>query len=283
MLAQVRRHMESAGYLQSVFASVFGPLATYPELAWALAKREVSDRHAGQGLGATWVFIHPFLIMAVYVFVFSFVLRGSLGPTDTASSSYTLYILSGLIPWMSLQESMSKSCVAIVSNAALVKQMVFPVELLPTKSVLTSLFSHLIALSLLLLFVVASKGAALWTFTLLPILLLLQLITMMGLGYLLSALGVYLRDLKDLVQVFGLVGVYLVPVFYLPQWMPHVVRPLVYFNPLSYLVWCYQDALYFGRLEHWWAWCVWPAFSIGIFMLGSRAFTRLKTMFGNVL
>ena len=64
----------------------------------------------------------------------------------------------------------------------------------------------------------------------------------------------YFRDVKDFVQVFCIAGMYLMPVVYLPKMVPGVFRPLLNLNPFSYMVWCYQDACYFGRFEHPWAW-----------------------------
>jgi lipopolysaccharide transport system permease protein len=116
-----------------------------------------------------------------------------------------------------------------------------------------------------------------------PVLLVIQLGQMFGLALLLSAIGVYLRDLKDLVQVAMLLSMYLLPVFYLPSMVPALLRPLLYVNPFSYLIWCYQDAFYFGRFEHPWAWLVASVLSVTWFIAGWVVFARLKPMFGNAL
>jgi lipopolysaccharide transport system permease protein len=65
--------------------------------------------------------------------------------------------------------------------------------------------------------------------------------------------------------------------------VPSILRPLLYINPFSYMVWCYQDALYFGRFEHWWAWPIFAGLSLAIFYVGYRVFRKLKVMFGDVL
>jgi lipopolysaccharide transport system permease protein len=84
-------------------------------------------------------------------------------------------------------------------------------------------------------------------------------------------------------QVFCLVNVYLMPVFYLPEWLPGAAYPLIYLNPFSYLVWCYQDVWFFGRLEHPGAWPVFVAGSLIACYGGYRVFQKLKPYFGNVL
>jgi homopolymeric O-antigen transport system permease protein len=149
--------------------------------------------------------------------------------------------------------------------------------------VLASLIIQGIFLMLLLLYIMGVHQAVPWTCIFLPLLMLLQAMAMIGVSYVLAAVGPYFRDVKDLVQVFNTVGLYLMPILYLPELVPAVCRPLLYVNPLSYLVWCYQDALYFGRFEHPWAWPALVFMSVGVFVTGYRLFRTLKVMFGNVL
>jgi lipopolysaccharide transport system permease protein len=122
-----------------------------------------------------------------------------------------------------------------------------------------------------------------WTYLLLPLLLFLQGITMLGLGFVLATIGVFFRDIKDFVTLFTTAGIYLMPVVYLPTWVPPLLRPVLYANPFSYMTWCFQDVFFFGRIEHPWAWVIFALFSFFIFAFGYRLFRRLKYNFGNVL
>jgi lipopolysaccharide transport system permease protein len=88
---------------------------------------------------------------------------------------------------------------------------------------------------------------------------------------------------KDFLQIFVTYGIYILPIFYLPDWVPAAFKPFLYLNPFSYMVWCYQDALYFGRIEHPWAWPIFFVGSVGALLIGYRVFRRLKPQFGNVL
>jgi len=252
-------------------------------LIWAMAKREISDRYAGQMLGAVWAVAHPLLVMAVYLFVFGYVFKTRIGGTRELPLDYTTYLLAGLVPWLSIQEALNKAPVSVTSNASLVKQVVFPLEVLPIKGVLASLLPQAVSLAVLVIYVIAKFGALPGTYLLLPLVLLIQIGQMCGLSFLLSAIGVYLRDLKDIIQVVLLLGMYLLPIFYLPSMVPAMFRPLLYLNPFSYIIWCYQDVCYFGRIEHPWAWVVASALAVIFFAAGWVVFRRLKPMFGNVL
>ncbi len=265
------------------FAELLGLLTRHRQLTWEMTRREVSDRYAGQVLGTLWAVGHPLALMAIYVFVFGYVFRMKIGGTLDLPLDYTIYLLAGLVPWMAFQESMSKGATAIVGNANLVKQVVFPIEVLPVKGVIASFSTQLVATALLAVYVLASHGRLPWTWLLLPALFFFQALAMIGVAYILAAVGTYLRDVKDFVQVFCIAGMYLMPVVYLPKMVPGVFRPLLNLNPFSYMVWCYQDACYFGRFEHPWAWPVFLVGSLGMFYLGYRVFRKLKVCFGSVL
>lgn len=261
---------------------VLGLLFRNRDLVKELTKRDVVDRYAGQALGIFWTIAHPLFLMALYVFVFAVVFRTKISGVDMPQD-YSTYILAGLIPWMAIQEAMIKTSMAITSNSSLVKQVVFPLEVLPAKSVLGSLFTQLVSTALLLVWMILRTGGLPATVLLLPVLLALQVLMMMGIGYFLSALGTYIRDAKDFVQLFGTAGMYIIPVVYLPGWVPKAFQPLIGINPFSYVVYCYQDALYFGRIQHPWAWLVFAVFSLAAFTFGFRFFRRLKSGFGSAL
>ena len=267
----------------SAFQEVIRSLVANRELVFELARREIGDRYAGQALGLFWTVAHPLFLMALYVFVFGFVFRTKIGGTLEMPLDYTTYILAGLVPWMAVQEAMTKSCTAIVGNAGLVKQVVFPLEVLPAKTVVSTLVPQLISTFVLLVYVLATHGRFFASYLLLPALLVLQTFMMVGIAYFLSALTTYFRDTKDFVQLFGIAGMYIIPVVYLPGWVPAVFRPVLYANPFSYLIWCWQDVLYFGRMEHPVAWLVLPAFSLFAFIMGYRMFRKLKPGFGSAL
>lgn len=261
----------------------FSVLTKHRILIFEMAKREIKDRYAGQVFGMLWAIGHPIILMGIYVFVFNFVFRMRIGGTVELPLDYTVYLLSGLIPWMSFQESMSKSSTVISSNASLVKQVVFPIEILPIKSVVASFATQIISVLILIFYVLVKHGHLFWTYSLVLILFFFQILAMIGVSYILSTFGVYFKDIKDFVQVFCVAGMYIMPIFYLPEMVPEVFRPILFLNPFSYMSWCYQDAFYFGYLKHPWAWVVFIIISILVFCIGFRFFRKLKYNFGNIL
>jgi lipopolysaccharide transport system permease protein len=258
-------------------------ITRHRQLTWEMAKREIRDRYAGQVFGLSWAVAQPLTIMGVYVFLFVTVFKVKIGGTVELPLDYPVYILSGLIPWYYFQESLAKGCVAITSNASLVKQVVFPIEVLPVKGVIAAMISQLIATIILFGYILATFHSLPWTVIFFPAAVFFEILLMVGVSYILSSVGVYFRDIKDIVQVFLLVAMYIMPIFYLPAMAPKMFQPVLYLNPFSYMIWVYQDIFFFGRFEHTSAWVIFPAFSIAAFYGGYRVFRKLRIMFGNVL
>lgn len=252
-------------------------------LIYELTKREISERYSGQVFGALWTIGHPLLLTLVYIFIFGFVFRARAGGTIDLPLDYTAYMLSGIIPWLVFQEALGKASTVIIANANIVKQVIFPLEVLPIKSVLATIVTEVVFLFLLVIYTLITSRTLPWTYVFLPVLILFQTLGMIGISYLFSAIGVYFRDLKDFVLVFLSIAFFILPILYLPESIPAAIRPVLYLNPLSYMIWCYQDILYFGQFAHPWAWAVFLLGSLFIFIFGFRVFRRLKTMFGNVL
>lgn len=276
MLAKARHHC-------FCFKEMVRHLTQHRRLCWELVKRDVSDRFTGQVLGRWWSIVHPLALMGIYIFIFAYVFKIKIGGTREMPRDYTTYLLSGLIPWLVFAESMAKGVSAITGNASLVKQVVFPIEMLPLKGIIASMLTQVVATTILGAYLLLAQGSLPWTFALVPLLMFFQFLAMGGICFILSAISPYFRDLKDIVQIFLVMGLYLMPAFFLPQWVPGLLRPLLYFNPFSYMIWCYQDACYFGRFDHPWAWPVFTLGSVFLFYFGYRCFTRLKICFGSAL
>lgn len=258
-------------------------------LTYRLSLRDLRSRYRGQMIGVLWNIIHPLFLMMVFVFIFGVVFKQRMAISDEFPGDYTMYILSGLVPWLSIVPLLAASSLSITGNAQLIKQFDFEAEILPFKEVLISLVFYFIGLGVVISYSVFQSFRTedleilKWTYLLLPVLFVLHLCIIAGLALLLCSLNVFIRDMKDLVAVFATVGLYVLPVIYLPAWVPSIFTPVLYANPFSYLIWCYQDVLFFGRIEHPTAWGLTLLFAILSLSAGYRVFRRLRPMFGNAL
>lgn len=248
------------------------------QLTIEMTKREINDRYAGQVFGLFWTFGHPLILIFLYVFIFGYVFKSTIeGPYD-----FVVYLLAGLIPWLTFQEVMFKSSVLFINNVNIVKQIIFPVVVLPVKTVLASILTQIILFGLLLIYVFLSGGFPKITYILLPLLVIVQMFAMVGASFLLSSASPFLRDTKDFVQIFATINFFAMPMLYTSVKIP-LFKYIFYFNPFSYMIWCYQDALFFGQFRHPWAWLVFIAMSLLLFIFGYRFFRKIRLMIGNVL
>ncbi|MEI8394547.1 MAG: ABC transporter permease [Rhodospirillaceae bacterium] len=263
--------------------NVFSDIRRHRRLIVVLARRELYEPHAGQMLGRFWAWGHPLFLLAVYAFVFDMIFRAKVGGSADLPLNYTSYVLSGLVPWMTFQQSMGRGTSSISSNVSLVKQIVFPVEVLPIRSALSSMIILGLGCLFILIYNFIVQGAIFWTYLMIVPLATIQLIAMIGISLTLSATSVFLRDIREFIQLLCIINIYMMPAVYLPSMVPPEFRLFLYFNPFSYMVWCYQDVLYFGRFEHPLAWLVFGAGSLLALAFGYRIFRKLKPMFGNAL
>jgi homopolymeric O-antigen transport system permease protein len=253
------------------------------ELLFEMTRRDVVDRYAGQVLGSAWAIIAPLLTMATYMLAFGVIFRSRIGPGDNGAG-YVAFALAGLVPWMGLQDCLSRATTAIVGNGNLVKQIVFPSEVLPLKVALGTLPALTIGLVATIgVSTIAGRLDPLGLLVLLPIALVCYILFLAGLSYVLAAIGVFVRDVKDLIAFLLTIGLFLNPILYTPAGTPSWLRPLFLASPFSYMIWCFRDALIGRDPAHAWSWLVFPILSISAFVLGWRTFRMLKPTFGNAL
>jgi lipopolysaccharide transport system permease protein len=252
-------------------------------LALAMASRELRTRYVGQFAGAFWIVGHPLFQMFVFVFVFGVVFKQRIGGTHDLPRDYTTYILSGLVPWLTLSAALPSLCASVVSNGNLVKQFTFQTEIFAIKDVLITMVFWSVGIAIILIYGIAVNHSLPLSYLLLPLVLVLNVMFAIGLGWILSAVGVFVRDMKDIAVVLVTAGIYVLPVVYLPSWAPKMFQPFINFNPFSSFILVYQDTLYFGRFEHPYAWIFFSAMALICFVLGFRLFQSLKPYFGKVL
>jgi len=209
-----------------------------------LVKRDFQGRYAGSALGLVWSFLQPLWMLLLFTFVFSTVMKISLAGARTGH--FAVFLFAGLLPWMAVQEGVSRASTAITDNSSLVKKLRFPAEILVLAVVLAALLHEAIA-ALIFLGVLGFLGELAWGG--LPLLLLavpLQLALTLGLGLLLGAVNVFFRDVA---QVLGMVFTgwfYLTPIVYPAAAVPARFRSWIELNPLTALVELYRQSFLGG-------------------------------------
>jgi lipopolysaccharide transport system permease protein len=252
----------------------------YRELLWEMTRRDLLERQAGLTFGAFWVVGQPLLMMLVYVFVFSFIFKVRLN--GVSGPSYTAFLLAGLVPWLAFQEALGRAPTCIPEHQSLVKQIVFPVEILPLKLVLSTLVVLGVGLIFPLAITLFDRTAKPLFWLLLPIPILSHLLLTGGLVYIIAAAGVFLRDIRNIIQLFLMMGLFVHPILYAPGTVPKWTAMAFQALPFSHVIWIYRDVV-MGRIEHPASWLIAPALGIASVMIGYRTFQFGRHMFGDAL
>ncbi len=199
-------------------------------------------RYAGSRLGIWWAIITPLLLAGSINVVFK-------GALKVTVPHYTFFVLAGLLPWFFFSNALLESVHSFRSAASVLRQSVFPREFIPAAVVCANFLVYLVGFFCLLpFFFVFLQPANPWFFLCLIPVILLHFIFVAGLGFLLSTLGVFFRDLAHFLNIFFMVWFWMTPVFYTMDMIPVPYRWLMACNPVSYYTQAYQGILVTGAL-----------------------------------
>ena len=254
------------------------------DLVRQLVKREVLGRYRGSMLGVGWSLIHPIIMLAIYTFVFSYVFRTRWeGGVGDSKLEFAMVLFCGMIVFNIFAETFARSPTLILAQPSFVKKIVFPLEVLPVVTMLAALFHAAINFVVLLALVTAVTGAPPATLVLAPIVLLPYVLFCLGVAWLVSALGVYLRDIGQVVQVLVTALMFLSPLFYPVSALPEALRPLFLLNPVAYPIEEARRVVLFGQLPDVGALGVYTGFGLVSMWLGFVAFQRIRRGFADVI
>ncbi|MDX9910638.1 MAG: ABC transporter permease [Phycisphaerales bacterium] len=235
-------------------ARILRDLWGHRDLIRQFAARELAMRHRGSTLGRWWSVLNPLLALVAYGFLFGVVMPArwhALGSTGEATlATIVLNIFLGITVYNLFAEVVIAAPSLVVARPQLVKRVVFPIQILPVTSVIASSVYALAAIVLVIL----GAGAAghvsptLWT---LPIVLVALWMLILPIAWVLAALGVFLRDMPQIVGV--IVGKFLIfttPIFYPREAVPERFQILIDVNPMAWIVGSARDAVLRGEMPN---------------------------------
>ena len=262
---------------------VLSSLIKHRNLIWLLAKREVISRYRGSIAGVMWVFIHPLIMLAVYTVVFNGVFGARLGLRVNAPMEFGMLLFSGLIIYSILAESFHRAPYLILNNSNYVKKVVFPLEVLPWMSLCAAVFHALVSVSVLVVLYALIYQRVNWTTIFFPVLLMPLVLGVVGLSWILSSVGVFVRDIGQAMGPVTTILLFLSPVFYPASAMPERYRWLLDLNPLTFLVEQSQNILILGILPSWWGLVVYTIVGYCVAWIGLMWFQRTRKAFADVI
>jgi len=218
------------------------------ELIVQMTRREVVGRYKGSVMGLLWSFLHPLFMLAVYTFFFSVVFKARWGSAEPNRAEFALMLFAGLMVHALLAEILMRSPGLVFANTNFVKRVVFPLETLVIICAGAALFHAGVSAVVLLVASLVLNGSLPLTALLLPLTLTPLLLLGIGVGWALASLGVFVRDLGQVMGIVVNVLLFVSPVFFPIESLPVQIRPWVMLNPLSFIIEQTRAVLLWGRL-----------------------------------
>ena len=235
----------------------------------------------GSAAGWLWGLIHPLVLLASWTFVFQVCLKQTLPAGQPGN--YPLFLFAGMLPWLLFSEAVQRSSSSLVEHSTLITKTVFPAEMVPLSVFLSSLVSHLMALVLLILAVEIWLRSLSPALALLPVYMLVLGLLAVGIGWIVAALQVYLRDTSQVLMIVLTFWFWLTPIFIFENQFPRRLRVLLYANPLRYVVRAYRQVLLTPQVPSLADFGVAAAYGVAAFVAGGLLFRYLKRGFADVL
>ncbi len=236
------------------------------QLIVQMTKREVIGRYKGSVMGLAWSFFNPVFMLLVYTFVFSKIFKARWGVIggDDSKTQFALVLFVGMIVLSLFSEAVNRAPRLILSNVNYVKKVVFPIEILPVIAMGTALFHSFISLCVLLVAFAFINGHLHWTAVFIPLILLPLVVLTLGIAWILASLGVFIRDVGQVVAMLTSVLLFLSPVFYPIAAVPDKIRPYILANPLTFIIEQAREILIWGHMPNW--------MGLGIYALAASIF-----------
>jgi lipopolysaccharide transport system permease protein len=206
----------------------------------AVTRVELRKRYAGSLLGMLWFPLYSAIFLAMYAFVYVLVFRGRMGALTPFQ--LVLFIFSGLIPYLGFSEALAASTTSVRANINLVKNTLFPAELVPMKQVLAAFGGMLISLAILVILVILTPFRG-WHLLYLPVPLVILLGFCLGAAWILAALAALLPDIVPLINLMLILLLFLSPIGYSLDQVGGLTSVVLYANPMTYLIESFRFAL----------------------------------------
>lgn len=263
--------------------SIIVSFLRHREMLWDLVRRDFIGRYQGSIMGVVWSLFNPLLMLAIYTTVFSVAFKARWGTGDESKIAFAIVLFSGMVVHSLFAECINRAPTLIVSQVNYVKKVVFPLEILPGVALCSAMLHFAISFVVLLIFCVFSGVNLHWAALFVPLLILPLILLTLGLSWILASLGVYFRDMTQIVGMISTLALFLAPVFYPVDALPEPYRSFLNWNPITLPIIQIRDVLLWDKPVRWDLWLIHLAIGTLIGLFGYWWFQKSRQGFADVL
>jgi lipopolysaccharide transport system permease protein len=217
-----------------------------PSLIWSFTRQELVDRYAGSMLGFAWAFLQPLFMMFIFVVIFGQIMAARLPGVDQVFG-YSIYLLAGMLPWVAFSNTVARTATLFVDKKHVLSKVGLPLTTLPLFVLLTEAITYAIGLGLMGVLLVVLQAPPRPYILLLPWVFLIQQILALGVGLILAVLNVFVRDVREFVNILIQLWFWFTPIVWVPATMsPRLFGLLDAANPMVSVITAYQ-AMFIGQ------------------------------------
>ncbi len=250
-----------------------------------LVRREIISRYRGSVLGILWSLLTPLLMLAVYTFMFGTVFKARWGGASANASTgeFAVILFAGLIIFQLFAEVINRAPTLILANSNYVKKVVFPLETLVPVALGSALFQVGVSLVVLFGFMLFVYGSIPLTALWLPIVLAPFCLMLLGLGWFLASLGVFVRDINQFLGTLVTAMMFLSPIFFPLSSLPKWLQGWLILNPLTLPVEQARNVLIFGKMPEFLLLAIYSVVSLFVAVAGYWWFQKTRKGFADVI
>lgn len=264
--------------------SMFRVLFKHRNLIYICIKREVLGRYRGSLVGLLWMLINPIIMLTIYTFIFSIIFPSRMinDPTITAVK-LPLMIFISMIIFNLFSECINRAPHLILTHKNYVTKLIFPLEILSIIDFGASFFQFSINFIIWAIVYTNSFGISAYSFIYFTLVILPFICIIVGLSWIISSVGVYVRDIGQLIFFITNMLLFLSPIFYNIDTIPFPYRRYLYLNPLATIIEQTKN-IFFERSEpNWNSIFILNIASLSLLYFGYIFFQRLRGGFSDVL
>ncbi len=216
----------------------------YRDLIFQLIRRDIVTRYKRSVLGIAWTMLQPLGMMVIMTVVFSSLFHGVAG--------YPTYILSGLVAWTFFSQTTTSAIYQVVWGGALFRRIYLPHTSFVVSAIGTGIVNLTLSIVPLIVLMLVTGRQLHWSILFVPVAMILLASFALGVGLILSALGVYFPDVVEMYQIVLTAWMYLTPIIYPEEILPETYRFwITNLNPMYHMVKIFRKPIYAGSLPDW--------------------------------
>jgi lipopolysaccharide transport system permease protein len=247
------------------------------ETLYFLAWRDVKVRYKQAVLGVAWAVLQPLFTMITFAFFF-----GKLAGIPSEGIPYPLFSYSALLLWTYFAATLSQVGNSLIANSSLITKIYFPRVLLPASAALAGLLDLAVSSVFLVGMMVYYRVTPHWTVLLAPIFVAETVLLVMGVGMLLAALNVRYRDVKYTIPFVTQIGLFITPIIYPVNFLPHRFQALLALNPMTGVIEGFRACLFGGSFDLTVVGCSWIV-TLVLLLAGSLHFKSTERAFADIV